>query len=288
MTPRPAPLWWFLGLLVTGCGPTLTTLQPAHVAPAGHVQMAGGFEVGVPTGTLVHMVDVGRSLSDRVRACNDANQSCQLSTEDVGRLYDAGVSLTASPPSYSQHFAINYGFDGRLEAGLRWAAGNYRAQGRYQLARAPEGPFDATVGLGVSRGSSGIPLGDILPVLKIDDLTRWTFDVPLTIGTSRSWFRAWTGLKFAYTRFQAHMHLELSANDVSLASFEGRGLYALAQGGFALGYRYLFVAVELTMGELFGHADAAVGPTSTTPATARSTDLTGLVIYPALALIGEI
>ena len=280
-----APRWWLVGLAAAGCGPTLATLQPAHVAPAGHVQVAAGFEVGVPTGTVVHTVDAGRTLSARALACND--QSCQLTPEEKGRLYEAGVSLTASPLSYSQHLAVSYGFDGRLEAGLRWAAGNWRAQGRYQLARAQEGPFDAVVGLGLSYSSAGIPMGDVLPVLKVDDFSRWTIDVPLTIGTSRSWFHAWAGVKVAYTRFETKMHLELPNNDVSLASFDGGGLYALGQGGFALGYRYVFLAVELTLGELFGHADATV--VGTTPvAGPRSTDLTGFVLYPAVALIGEI
>ncbi|HEY8926453.1 MAG TPA: hypothetical protein VIU64_18855 [Polyangia bacterium] len=279
------PTWWPLALLAMGCGPTLATLQPAHVAPAGHVQVAAGFEVGVPTGTVVHAVDAGRALSSRARGCND--QSCQLTPDEKGQLYGAGVSLTASPLSYSQHLAVSYGFDGRVEAGLRWAAGNWRAQGRYQLARAQDGPFDATAGLGVSYSSTGVPMGDVLPVLKVDDFSRWTVDVPLTIGTSRSWCRVWTGVKLAYTRFDTKMHLELPSDDVSLASFDGHGLYVLGQGGVAFGYRYLFLAVELTLGELFGHADAAVAGASPV-AGARSTDLTGFVVYPAVALIGEI
>ena len=277
--------WWLLTLFLAGCGPTLATLQPAHVAPAGHLQVAAGFEVGVPTGTVVHAVDAGRALSSRAQNCND--QSCQLTPDEKGQLYEAGVSLTASPLSYSQHLAVSYGFDGRLEAGLRWAAGNWRAQGRYQLARAQEGPFDATAGLGLSYSSTEIPMGDVLPVLKVDDFSRWTLDVPFTIGTSRSWFHVWTGLKVAYTRFETKMHLELPNQDVSLASFEGRGLYVLGQGGVAFGYRYVFLAVELTLGELFGHADSTVAGSSPV-AGARSTDLTGFVLYPAVALIGEI
>jgi len=281
--------WWLLTLLAAACGPTLATLQPAHVAPAGHVQVATGFEVGVPTGTVVSAVDAGRALSSRALACRD--QSCQLTPEEKGKLYAAGVSLTASPLSYSQHLAVSYGFDGRVEAGLRWAAGNWRAQGRYQLARAQhaqgDGPFDATVGLGVSYSSTEIPMGDVLPVLKIDDFSRWTLDVPLTIGTSRSWFRVWTGLKVAYTRFETKMRLELPNEDVSVASFDGHGLYTLGQGGVAFGYRYVFLALELTLGELFGHADSTVTGSSAV-AGARSTDLTGFVLYPAIALIGEI
>ena len=269
-------------LLAAGCGPTLATLQPAEVAKAGHVQVAAGFEVGIPTGTLARTVDAGRALSSRAASC--ASQSCALTPSEEGQIFDAGASLAASPLSYSQHFGINYGFDGRTEAGLRWAAGNWRAQGRYQVARREDGPFDCVVGIGVARGTTTIPLDDLLPVLTIDDFTRWTLDLPLSIGTSRSWFRAWTGVKLAYSHFDANMHLDAPSSPPSFAHFDGHGLYTLAEGGIAGGYRYLFVAVELTLGELFGRADATI----TAAPAVRSTDLGGFVLYPAVALIGEL
>jgi hypothetical protein len=209
------------------------------------------------------------------------NQACQLTDDEKRELFDAGVNLAGSPPSVSQHFAVNYTVVDRTEVGLRWAGGTWRVGGRYQFLRHEDGPFDLVAGLGVARGTTAIPLGDVLPVLKIDDFTRWTFDLPVLLGTSRSWFRAWGGAKLVYSRFDTTMHLNL-AQDMTLASFEGHALYLLGQGGLAVGYRWIFLAVELTMGELNGSATASI------PAWAmRDTDLHGFVIYPAFALLGE-
>jgi hypothetical protein len=69
-----------------------------------------------------------------------------------------------------------------------------------------------------------------------------------------------------------------------MASFDGKALYVLGQGGLALGYRWIFLAAELTMGEVSGTASASI------PALAgamRNPDLSGFVVYPALAVLGE-
>ena len=70
-----------LMLGLAGCAPSLATLQPANVAPAGHFQMTAGMEVAVPTGTIIRSIDAGKSLGDTAVATGDA----------VGRPKAAGV-----------------------------------------------------------------------------------------------------------------------------------------------------------------------------------------------------
>ena len=50
--------------LGAGCAPSLATMQPAHVAPKGHVQATAALEVGIPTGTIGTIIDTGKPLSD--------------------------------------------------------------------------------------------------------------------------------------------------------------------------------------------------------------------------------
>ena len=45
-----------------------------------------------------------------------------------------------------------------------------------------------------------------------------------------------------------------------LASFEGHTIYYGGQGGFALGYRYVFFAFELTLAEISGTGDVKTAP----------------------------
>jgi hypothetical protein len=39
-----------------------------------------------------------------------------------------------------------------------------------------------SAGIGVSRFTYSIPISDYIPVLKIDDFTRWQIDVPVLVG----------------------------------------------------------------------------------------------------------
>src|SRR4029077_343552 len=155
---------------------------------------------------------------------------------------------------------------------------------RYQLLRHEDAPLDLTVGAGVSHSSYPIPLGDFVPILEIDDFSRWTVDVPVLVGTSRSWFRVWAGPKFLYSHFSTALRLTIPGGEMQLASFEGHATYVGGQGGLAIGYRHLFFAVELTLAEAFGSASV----TATSLPEVRPVDFTGFIVYPAFGLIGEI
>jgi hypothetical protein len=75
-----------------------------------------------------------------------------------------------------------------------------------------------------------------------------------------------------------------------LATFDGHAMYFGGQAGFAVGYRYVFLAVELTMARLVGSASVK---TSTPPRDmgpdpiAGDVELTGFIIYPTFGFIGE-
>ncbi len=140
------------------------------------------------------------------------------------------------------------------------------------------------VGVGVARAATAAPVGDVIPALSVDDFTRWTGDLSLLVGTSRSWFRVWTGPKLVCTRFDTRLRAELYMDEQQLATFQGHGLYYGGQGGVALGYEKLFLGIELTPMGLSGTASTS---TTTLANGARATDISGFVVYPAVALMGE-
>jgi hypothetical protein len=156
---------------------------------------------------------------------------------------------------------------------------------RVQLVERATGAFDLSLGLGVSRFTYEIPFGDDVPVLKVDDFTRWQLDVPLLIGMQNRWFRAWGGPRFLATFFDAALRLDLLVEEPVLASMSGSAYYVGGQAGVGLGYRWLFLAFELTITELIGSArfDAPI----MTDSPSRELELSGLVIYPTLGLMGE-
>jgi hypothetical protein len=266
-------------LVALGCAPSLSTFQPAHVAPKGHVLASGGFEVGVATGSIVDVIDTGKTLSDR------AEMGQALSDDDKWRIFDAGVNLLLGGVTVGPHFSVAYSLLDRLELNLRYAGTAWRLGGRYQLLDHNRGPFDMTVGLGVSRFAYEFPISDQIPVLELDDFSRWQFDVPVLIGTSRDFFRVWLGPKLLFTTFTTQLTLKIPGADQTVASFDGTATWVGGQAGVAFGYRHLFVAFELTLAEGFGTAHLSA--VNLNPST-HDTSLSSFLIYPSFGIMAEL
>ncbi len=263
-------------LATMGCAPPLSSFQPAHVAPAGQFQAGMGLDVAVPVGTITRTYDAAKTLSDT------AQNGTPLADGQKLQLFDAGLNLALNPPAVNYHLGLAYTLIDRWEVSLRYAASALRLGARYQVLKHDSAPFDLVVGLGVARFSHEFPFGDVIPVLRLEDFVRWQLDVPILIGTSRDWFRAWVGPRFLATRFEAALILDLEAQPDELANLEGVGYYVGAQGGLAVGFRWLFVAAELTVARLVGDADLAA-----LDRPARSVEIDSVVVYPSFGLMGE-
>jgi hypothetical protein len=265
--------------LVVGCAPPLSTFQTAAVPARGHMSAAAGLEGSIPTGGLIDAVNAGKDTGRKV-----ANGQT-LTSDEKWDAFDAGMQLLLSPPSFGYHLAFAYVPLDRWELSLRYAGSALRLATRYQLVSRDTGPFDMSAGIGLSRFTYAIPVADYIPVLKVNDFTRWQIDVPLLIGTQNRWFRAWGGPRFVATFFDASLALDLVIEEPVLASLSGKAYYVGAQGGFGVGYRWLFVAFELTVTEMMGSATISAPVISDNPS--RTTEHSGLVIYPSFGLMGE-
>jgi hypothetical protein len=274
------------GLLVatclSACAPALSTFQPAHVAPAGHVLAEGGLEVAIPTGAVISGLSTAKDLGQR------AENGEMLSDSQKLQIIDAGLNLVVNAPSIGPHLGIAYTVVDRVEANVRFAGQAFRFGGRYQILKRDSAPFDMTVGLGVSRFTYQFPLSDQIPALHLDSFNRWQIDVPLLIGTAHDFYRVWVGPKLLVTWFETQMTLDIP-NQAAVARFDGHATYLGGQGGFALGYRHLFVAAELTIAESFGTAHASISGFSTSSlSSGHDTHISTLIVYPSVGLMVEL
>jgi hypothetical protein len=261
-----------------GCAPPLSTFQTARIAPKGTWAAAVGLEGSVPLGTLGDIVDSGENLGVR------ASHGETLSSNEKWQVFGAGMQLLLGPPSVGYHFMAAYVPVDRVEVSLRYAGSALRLAGRYQVLYRETAPFDMAIGLGIARFSYGVPMGSYIPVLKVDSFSRWQIDVPWLIGTQNRWFRAWTGPRFLATFFDAGLRFETSSQTVG-ASMSGSAFFVGGQGGLGVGYRWLFVAFELTVAEMLGGAQTRAPGIADSPT--RDLELNGLVIYPSFGLMGE-
>lgn len=273
---------WALVVAAVGCAPALSSFQPAHVAPQGHALAELGMDVSIPVGTISKTIDAGDSLVEAAR-------TEELTKEQRKTIFDAGIALALNPPSLVQHMGLGYTFVDRLEVAIRYSISAFRAGIRYQFLRQATHGVDLTAGLGAARYTFQFPVSEVLNILKIDDWTRWQIDVPIIVGKSADWYRLWVGPRLMYTRFGTKMTLDLPpipstgyAGERVLASVKGNGYYVGGQGGVALGFKRVFLAVELTLVQLFtsAHLDAF--------GERQSADLDGFIVYPAFGIMGEI
>jgi hypothetical protein len=275
----PALRWIGLVLVLTsGCATSLSSFQPAHVAPKGHVSAEAGADVSIPTGTIVSTIDTSKTLARAAR-------TRMLSEDEKLQVFRGGLNLAISPPFFVQHIGANYVFAHGWEAGLRYAAGGWRLGVRRQVLDQETSGYDLTIGAGLQRFSFGFPIDNVIDIIKLDDFTRWNLDVPVAFGRRSDFLRWWAGPRMVLSTYSTRLTIEApqtgGAVGQDVAEAAGRGMYLGAQGGAAVGYRWLFVAMEMTVVRLVGNAHIDVFGRRT------EADTGTWIIYPGLAVMGE-
>jgi hypothetical protein len=275
----PALRWIGLVLVLTpGCATSLSSFQTAHIPPKGHFTAEAGTDVSIPTGTIESTIDTSKTLAR-------AAQTRMLSEDEKLKVFAGGLNLALNPPFLVEHAGLSYAFADKWEVGLRYASGGWRLGVRRQVLTQEQFGYDLTVGVGLQRFAFGFPVDNIIDIVKLDDFTRWNLDVPVAIGRRTDFLRWWVGPRMVLSSYSTKLEIEAPqtggavARDV--AEVSGRGTYLGAQAGAAVGYRWLFVALEMTIVRMVGSAHIDV--------FARRTEAdTGTwIIYPGIAVLGE-
>lgn len=282
---RGAPLALAAGCIAlgAGCAPALSSFTPAHVAAPGHVQLEVGGDASIPTGQFATLAAAGESVT--ARADTEA-----LDVSDQRRLIEAAWGLAVNPPGVVTHLGLGLGIAEGLEVQGRLVSGGFRAGARYQLLHASRQGIDLSAGLGLSRYTYGFGELSVLDFVEFDTYVRWQLDFPVLLGHRGDWFRWWGGPKLLLSTYESAFRVVIPevpgrADETSFAAqFSGGSWHLGGQLGGAIGYRYVFLAAELTM--MLFRADAAV-TTSSPELGGIDAAATDLVVYPGLALLGE-
>ena len=266
--------------LLGACAGALSSFQPAHIGKKGQVRAEAGMDVSVPLGTFSDVIDGAKALAS---AANER----ELTDAERTEVLEAGASIALAPPGVVTHVGGTYVPLDHLEIGLRTAGGGWRAGARYQLLSQERHKLDLSAGVAVSRFAYEFPVSDIIGIVSLDDFTRYGLEIPITVGQHGSWYRWWMGPRLMFDRFSSQLTYSqppvgsLPASE-TVASIKGTSSLLGAQGGVALGFRKVFIAVEFTAVNLDSNA------TMTLLSNKQDVDVGGLVIYPGIAIMGEI
>jgi hypothetical protein len=276
-----------VALASTGCGTTLSTLQPAEPMRPGHVQAQAALDVNVPASRIVDAVDVVATLGSRY-----ASDTGYKPTEAEQRqALAAGVGLGLSSPGVNPDFMLRMGVVKNLDVGLRWSGLALHADGKYRFlatkeptpeeeedaqAKVGDGPdrgFQGAVSVGISKALYSGFVFDALEFLDVDDYSRWNVEVPVIFGTRMGEFgHVWFGPKYIFSTYSVDASLK---NVGVVPETSGTFHHLGAFGGAGLGYKVVFVFLELTVAKMFAEPEIFGQPT----------DLGGIVIVPAGGLM---
>ena len=268
--------------LAFGCSPALTSFTPAHVPKKGHVQAEAGFDVFVPTGTIKDAIEAAETLAETA-------EDRELSEAEEREVFEGAAALALNPPSATPHIGIGYAPLENFVLEGRYTIGALRFAGRYQFLHRAEHGVDLSAGIGLGRYVYEFPVNSAIPIIELEDFTRYQVDLPIKLGVSGDWYRVWGGPRLLATFYSTSLALVYPTipgagtnqpEDVT-ASLSGTGFYAGGQAGAALGYKKIFLGFELTLAEFW--------TTATLDAFGRhiEVELSSFVIAPGLALMGE-
>jgi hypothetical protein len=265
-------------LVASGCATSLSSFQPAHVLPRGHISVEAGLDLSIPTGSINDTIETAKRLA----------QDESLSEEEKRLVFAAGFNLALNPPWLVDHLGVTYSPADNWEVGLRHASGSFRLGGRRQLLSQQDGQgWDVTVGLGFQHTGFDLPLQEAIPIVRLDGYSRWNIDIPLVAGRRGDFHRIWGGPRLVFSHYGAGMVLAAPGGAGSVASedaasIDGQGAYLGLQAGAAFGYRWVFLAFELTVARFFGNARLqAFGAGS-------DIDTTTWIVYPGVAVLGQL
>ena len=242
------------------------------------MSLEAGLDASLPSGALSRTIDAAKALAN----------ADMLTEAEKRTVFGAGFNLALSPPSVVEHVGLTYAPWTGWEIGLRYAAQAWRVGARRQLlSQAQDGTgWDVTIGLGIQRFGFALPIDEVIPIVRLENFSRYNFDLPLVAGRRGDFYRIWGGPRLVLSRYGAELALRApeqagSVANEELASVEGQGAYIGLQGGAALGYKMLFLAFELTVVRLLGSARLQAFGTDS------DIDTGTWLIYPGLALLGE-
>lgn len=276
---------------VTGCASNLSSLQTAVPIEPGHVRLQTGAGVYVPLGSAAHAWDAGRSAMDRLRFIHQAGSPYQATLEEQEALLTAGLSLAVFPPSGGYEVGVRTGVVKDVDVGFRYAVNSVRLDAKWRFFHlgdpAEVNEFsrrsvDVAVGLGVTRYVLQSPVLELLELVQVDDFSRWDLEVPLYFSQETGGiFKLYASPKYIFSHTTLDERLvEFSGGASSVTGLDlqlpmvVRSHFVGVTGGFAIGFKYAHLYLELTAGNTFCNVDVL----------GSNRALGGLTIYPAAGL----
>lgn len=261
-------------LLASACSAPLSTLQPARIVPAGHVQLSLATDATVPR----------RALGDSVQELADSKKPSNR--VEATELLQQAASTLVQPPSANLRGQVAVGLSKRFELHAGASLSSAKGGIRWQFLRKRPGLY-GVLGVAAHATFRAPPLERATDAVQLSRYRRADVEVPLSFGYSNRWIHLWGGPKLVWSGLRAGLQSCAERGDDCVADVSARltgaALYSAGQVGVALGYRRFWVALEFTAAHML--LDATVDVSAEGERERANVRRQGPVLAPAVGLL---
>lgn len=232
---------WLLLALCPGCAMTLGELRPARPLRGGEVQAVYGQDLVLPTATVRQSVDLGQQLAEVARDDVDG-----LSVDQKQDLTRSVAALALASPGVGTWAEVGVGLGYGWDVSARVGSGTAGLAVRKGLWRHP---WSASATARVATNAGDLRLGTLSSfagLVEVGELRRVDLglsgQVGLDLGEVGMLWGGARGVLSPYT-----LTLDPSWVGLEPVHSAGRLGWGGAYGGAALGWRYVWVAAELSV-----------------------------------------
>lgn len=267
------------GVLCVACTPTLSTMEPARLTPAGHVRFTTSASGTLPTGEPMSLM----------RDLQRVSKVEKLNLGSAEELALGTASLIVNAPGLTSNAALSIGMSNNYELSARISTSAARFGMRHQLFRARPGMY-GVIGVGVTEYFAPLDIDTFSNRAQIHHFTRREIDMPLHFGVSGRLGHVWIGPKLVLARYDADISACLDTSGEGCVThgrmrMRGTATYAGGQVGAALGYRRFWIAIEVSVMHLGARADLNIDVGGLKKAVPFAPD--GWLFSPALGVITQ-
>lgn len=265
--------------LMTACTTSLTTMRPTRALDSGEVQVTGGLIVPVATSAIDAVINLGEEAVDQALAAQDAGEP--LTPEQERELTTSALALVLFQPAVVPEVAARVGIGFDVDLGLRYSGQLVKGEAHWQFWESEDGVLvSATLGFAhhLGPGTSVLQVAfDVLDFVKLVDYSRQDIDLRLSVGKDwGEWLSVYGAARYlvSFLDFGARLDDVESLTDQDIIDAGGAVHHVGVTGGLMVGYKYVFVNLELNVAQVF-FEPSILGETQ---------DLSGLIFAPGVGL----
>jgi hypothetical protein len=269
-----------LALLTCACSTSVTSLQTGRALAPGEVQLTAAASLPLSTSAINGVLDSLDRLEGELEEAATSEDNT-IDAETQRQLTESALALLLFQPAPVMEINGRMGLVPKLDAGLRYSARQVKGDLKYQFWDGENG-HAAGFTLGYSYHLSIAPsilesAFDLLEYVELNDFSRHDLDLGLIWSRDwGEWLSLYGGLRYlvSFISLDADLQKVESSLDLERTSLSSRLHMVGVTGGAMLGYKHLFLHLELSV------LSAEYAPTI----LGDKVDLSGTVISPAFGL----